>query len=79
MCVIVFGIVEGLSQPGLVAASICSLLWCPIVGYFAGTTIGGIWLTADYLRKWADKQSIKQESVEANATSDKAIRHALDK
>ena len=74
--VIVYAVVEvGMSPSTIISASMCSLVWCPLAGYFAGTSIGGIWLTADYLRKWSEA---RKEQTERTANSDDRVRHVLD-
>lgn len=52
--VIVYALVEGVRPSTAIASSMCAIVWAPVAGYLAGTTIGGIWLIADYLRKWLE-------------------------
>lgn len=49
--VIVFAVLEGVRLPIAFPQAVCSIAWGPLAGYLAGTIVGGIWLTADYLRK----------------------------
>ena len=64
LCVVAFGIIEEAMSPGETAsAALCSVVCCPIAGYLAGTTIGGIWLVADYLRHWSEARQAQTDKA----------------
>ncbi len=54
LCLIAFAVTEGMSVEEAFLSATCGLVFSPFAGYLAGTTIGGIWLVADYLRIWMD-------------------------
>lgn len=80
ICSIAFPVIQGWGVAEAVLAALCGVIWCPPVGYLAGATIGGIWLTADYLRKAAAKR-LEKEQPEEHDTEDASVseKHILDR
>jgi len=64
--VIMFSIVQGMPPAIATASATCAVVCGPICGYLAGTTIGGIWLVADYLRKWVESRQATSSDRDSN-------------
>jgi|GEM_PF-1479162 len=75
---IAFPIIEGYGVAEAVMSAICGVVWCPAVGYLIGAMIGGIWLTADYLRQWSEAKRLANEQVAERDAGD-AEKHILDR